>query len=85
MKLHFETGHPVSRDVGFVEGQEIRVVTPDGHTVFSVTILEHERRGVGLEVRAVDGVRIDGADYYGRLAIHPQFSNSVEITLRKDS
>lgn len=79
MKLHMETGHPVTADVKCIDGDSIRFVTEDHRTMLEVKII---KSGRGIEVRGVE-VTKDGSELLsGNIDVRPRANNCVEIRMR---
>ncbi len=64
-----------------IDSDEVRVVSKDGRTIFTVRL---GKDGRSIEVRCTSGVMIDGK-YYDDLSIRPRASNVVELRLVSDA
>lgn len=76
MALRIESGHPLFGDDKPAEGNAVRFIAEDGHTMFDVTA---GKDGRSIEVRAVDVTSVDGKLFGARIEIRPNAANSVTI------
>lgn len=64
-----------------IDSNEIRVVSKDDRTIFTIRLGEDGR---SIEVRRTSGVMVDGK-YLDDLSIQPRASNVVELRLMSDA
>jgi hypothetical protein len=75
--LRFYDGNVMDPDTKSIEGGEIRAVSPDGRTAFTIRLV---RGQPSIEISTFATFRLNGVLYDNQLAIQPEASNRIAIT-----